>query len=276
MFEINNRLYERSAIPLIKTNVSFLDIPINPNWNNIGINLSGGADSALLTYLICSIIKENELSTKIHIITMIRCWDTRPWQEDISIKVFDALKNMFPDIIVDRHEGFIVPEFEGKGSGNIFKGVGGDVITGNSYNNYFAFRKNLDAIYNAVSMNHDTNVKSRVARRDRSAEQGHISDLMSKNNKYSFYIMTPFRFVKKDWIVAQYHIHNILDLYNITRSCEGDITSQNINQKYSSIHDYNPSDSIPTCGKCFWCNERNWADNNVDFLLKKIKSGDIK
>ena len=45
-------------------------LPINPSWKNIAISLSGGADSALLAYLICSNLK----NVNVHVISNIRMW----------------------------------------------------------------------------------------------------------------------------------------------------------------------------------------------------------
>jgi hypothetical protein len=44
----------------------------------------------------------------------------------------------------------------------------------------------------------------------------------------------------------------ITDLLNITRSCEGEF--EGIDYKT-----YIKGQLIPTCGKCFWCKEREWA-----------------
>lgn len=52
-------------------------IPFNKTWNSVAISVSGGADSALLAHLICSLAPEN---FTVHIISHIRMWKTRPWQ----------------------------------------------------------------------------------------------------------------------------------------------------------------------------------------------------
>ena len=48
-----------------------VEFPILKAWRNIGISLSGGADSALLAYLICS---STSHTANIHILTNIRMW----------------------------------------------------------------------------------------------------------------------------------------------------------------------------------------------------------
>jgi len=62
----------------------------------------------------------------------------------------------------------------------------------------------------------------------------------------------PFRFVDKAWVVNKYKELGIMDLFNITRSCEGEF--ENINYKT-----YTPGQDVPICGHCFWCKEREWA-----------------
>ena len=56
-----------------------VEIPFNTSWKNVGIAVSGGADSALLAYLVCNLAKKS--NSTIHIINHIRCWKTKPWQQ---------------------------------------------------------------------------------------------------------------------------------------------------------------------------------------------------
>jgi len=62
----------------------------------------------------------------------------------------------------------------------------------------------------------------------------------------------PFVYTAKDWIVKQYYKENIVDLFNITRSCEGEFEGLD----YTT---YTPGQTVPTCGDCFWCKEREWG-----------------
>ena len=84
-----------------------MELCINPAWQKIGISLSGGADSALLAYLICL-----NTDAEIHIVSQVRCWKNRPWQRYNSLAVFEWLKERFPKNKFIRHEGFIPPELE--------------------------------------------------------------------------------------------------------------------------------------------------------------------
>jgi 7-cyano-7-deazaguanine synthase in queuosine biosynthesis len=62
----------------------------------------------------------------------------------------------------------------------------------------------------------------------------------------------PFRFVTKSWVVKQYQSFRITELFDLTRSCEGEF--DHINYK-----NYLPYQFVPVCGECFWCKEREWG-----------------
>ena len=271
MFSTNNSLYKNISNDVLLTTFSKLTIPFDEKWQRIGINLSGGADSALLTYLLCTIIQRNNLDTKVDVITYQRCWETRPWQGYISLQVFDKLKDMFPYIIENRYTTYIPPEIEHGVIGASINGKSGDQIIVGSYNKFAAWEYNLDAVYNATSKNPDDLREDRMTNRDKDAEDGQLTDLWFYSGKVKSTFVHPFRFVKKDWIVAQYHIHNILDLYNTTRSCEGVINHmENIKESCGHFRDYNAGMYIPECKQCWWCEERDWADKQVKSVIEEI------
>lgn len=271
MFKNNNRLYKKLPKNVIKTNFSGLDFPFDPSWKRIGINLSGGADSALLTYLLCKIIKDNNFKTRVDIITYQRCWETRPWQGYYAQQVYDKLFTMFPDIIENRHLCYIPPELEHGSIGNIVNNRSGDMIIVGSYNKFSAWHHNLDAVFNGTSMNPDDSRTDRMKSRDKSAVQGSLNDLWHYVKSVDTFFVHPFKFVKKDWIVAQYHLMDILDLYNTTRSCEGDIRHHEaVKNVCSSFKDYEYGMHIPECNQCWWCEERRWANSRVNDMIKEI------
>jgi hypothetical protein len=84
-------------------------LPFDKNWDSIAIGLSGGADSALLAYLLCS---HAHAKMTIHIISHTRMWKTRPWQSHDSARVFDWLTKKFPNLKLVRHTNFIAPDVE--------------------------------------------------------------------------------------------------------------------------------------------------------------------
>ena len=282
MFEKINALY--NSIETFEVNK--LKIPFNSSWKKIGVNLSGGADSACLTMLLCDYIVKNNLNTKIYVITFIRCWNTRPWQKPVAEKVYRYLKELYPLIIQDQFFCFIAPEIEHSSIGNIVDNRSADQITVSSFNEYTAFVHNFDAIFNATTRNPSgTEFEDRMKNRDIEIDSAELQHLyyVKKEVAYSM----PFKYVEKDWIIAQYKIFNQWNLFEITRSCEGDfltsaeirktnkdlrdfLTNAEIRKTIKDLTDYRPGAPVYECGLCFWCREREWALDRLNITIEKI------
>lgn len=237
-----------------------LMIPFSHTWSKIGVSVSGGADSALLSYLLCSQISLNNLNTEVHIISNVRMWKSRPWQRYDSINVYNWLQERFPTIKFKRHENFIPPELEYGAIGPIIEdGRGnlksGDQIIVRSHAEWISLTNNLNAWYSALTKNPSmpTITKGMLDRNDSIPQ---INKLILKHE--NLYVCHPFLYTEKNWIVKQYVSENIMDLFETTRSCEGDF--DNIDYK-----NYVPGQVVPVCNECFWCQERHWAmkENNV-------------
>jgi len=229
-----------------------MELYLDSSWTKIGISLSGGADSALLSFLICS-----QSSAEIHFTNQIRLWRTRPWQEHVTDQVIDWFKRRFKNKFIV-HKNLIPPELEWADKGPTIIDEYGKLKSGNqiilrSHNEYIANKYKLDALYGGVNLNPDVSFPGSLSDRD----QGHILPYF-KNDGIS--ICHPFVHTKKDWIINQYYKNNILDLLNITRSCEGEFVGIN-------YRTYIPGQYVPTCGECFWCKEREWA-------IEKAKNSD--
>jgi tRNA(Ile)-lysidine synthase TilS/MesJ len=271
MFEKNNNFYKDLPDNILITKFNGLEIPFDKTWKRIGVNLSGGADSALLTYLLCKIIDIHDLDTQVDIITYQRCWETRPWQGYVAQQVYMWLMNKFPKTIHKRHLTYIPPELEHGVIGPIVDGRSGDQIIVGSYNKFAAWNYKLDAVFNATSKNPDDLREDRMKNRDKDAEDGNLIDLWRPSKGVECVFVHPFKFVKKDWIVTQYHLYNILDLYYTTRSCEGDINHHdNVREAVPSFKAYRDGMPVPECKQCWWCEERAWAESQVDNVIKEI------
>lgn len=280
--QVYKRLYDEFFLKTAGKNLNIelfkinkLDIPFSRTWKKVGINLSGGADSACLTYLLCKIISENNIDCKIDAISFIRMWETRPWQNDISIKVFNKLKTMFPNIINERHTNFIAPKLEDK---NVKLLVNDQIktasqIQNSNFNEYMLYAHDYNAIFNATTHNPYTEIVNQSpGERTVNHEEATVSHLVLE--KYGIYgVFLPFKFVDKSWIIAQYHLFDILDLLEITRSCEGSVTSNPIKHVVPDIFSYknNPNVKVPECGRCYWCQERNWAMEHCHTVIEEIK-----
>ena len=218
--------------------------------------MSGGADSALLTYLLCQKVTTQE----IHIINHIRCWKTKPWQEHNANCVYNWFRIRFPNIKFYRHQNFIAPDLEWGEQGPIVvdeygKKVSGDNAEIRAFAEYTCFKFNIDCYYNAVTRNpKGVLLPGAMTSRDidPTPDNKHLF-FMEHMGKYACH---PFRFTDKSEIMEEYKRQNILDLLDTTRSCEG--TFEDLDYK-----NYVPGMSVPECGKCFWCKERQWALKQV-------------
>jgi 7-cyano-7-deazaguanine synthase in queuosine biosynthesis len=232
-------------------NVDGVLIPYEKYWN-FAVSVSGGADSALLAYLLCKEVKENRT---VHIINHKRMWKTRPWQEYDARRVYEYLQEKFPNITFVYHKNFIAPELEYGNIGPTLtdeygKHVSGDNIQQRAFAEYICHKFSLDAYYNAVTRNPRDIALGGMKERDIELNENnkHLR-VMQHMDKYALH---PFRFVEKDWIIKQYIDNNITDLLELTRSCEGEF-------KDLDYKTYKPFQHVPTCGECFWCKEREWA-----------------
>lgn len=234
-------------------NIDGVNIPFNTKWRDIAISVSGGADSALLSYLVCNLIKEQ--NTTVHIINHVRMWKTRPWQQYDAERIYNWLVDNFKQIKFIRHTNFIAPEIE---YGNIGpsltdeygKQVSGDNIQQRAYAEFICYKYSISAYYNGVTRNPKNTPFSGMKERD--VEPNY-------NNKHLEYLVHmgivvshPFRFIEKSWVVSQYKKLGIQNLFEITRSCEGEFED-------IDYRNYEPGQYVPVCRNCFWCKEREWA-----------------
>jgi hypothetical protein len=230
-----------------------MKIPFDPNWKNVAVSLSGGADSALLAYLICNLAYDHDVT--IHIINHVRMWKTRPWQQDDAERVYNWLFQRFYHTTFKRHINFIAPDIE---YGNIGpnltdeygKQVSGDNIQQRAYAEFICHKHNIDAYYNAVTRNPRLAAFNGMAERDIEPTKNnqHLTEMTHMGRK----VYHPFRFIEKSEIVKMYKELDIMNLFDITRSCEGEFDGID----YTT---YTKGQLVPTCGECFWCKEREWA-----------------
>jgi len=241
---------EKKGLRLWK--VDGIRIPINPEWSDVLVMLSGGADSACLTYNLCKIIQTYKLKTKVHIFTGIRVWKSRPWAADVSENVYSWLKNKFPDIIGDRNTYFVPPYFEHSNLGDAFDGKPGESIILAEYLEFLCNQKKYNAVYDATTQNPKDYSGKRMEVRDEDTAQV----LVGAHDRY--WKLGPLQKTSKDWIIKQYKDNKILDLLKLTRSCEGDAYLEPI--VYGRDYRWYEKDKyVPECGRCFWCEERKWA-----------------
>ena len=230
-----------------------LPIPMSFSWKRICINLSGGADSALLMSALCKIIQDNKLETKVDAISFVRCWSNRPWQPFIGEAVFEKIKSIFPDIVDKQHKPFIAPELEHAAIGFLTEdNKSASSITTRSFNDFHCFyNDDVGAVFHGRTKN-SRDLQDhpwRMQVRDDPREE----DMVERLNYSGKYVFRPLLLVEKDWVVDQYIQNDWLDLFDTTRSCETNI------EEFEKGWRYRAEDPIPECGICYWCVERNWS-----------------
>jgi 7-cyano-7-deazaguanine synthase in queuosine biosynthesis len=128
--------------------------------------------------------------------------------------------------------------------------VSGDNIQARAYAEYICKKYNIDAFYNGVTRNPRLAQFNGMSERDidPTEDNKHLAEM----EHMGFMVYHPFRFTDKSEIVKMYSELGLTDLFEITRSCEGEIVG--IDYK-----NYIPGQYVPVCNECFWCKEREWA-----------------
>lgn len=236
------------------------NIPFDPNWRNVAISISGGADSALLAYLVCDQARKNETAPfTVHVINNVRCWKTKPWQQTDALKIFNWLKGEFSKIDFKLHKNFVPPELEWADKGRTIvdeygKLVSGDTLELRSFAEYVCHMESVDAYFNGVTRNpRNVDFQGMSTRDIDPTDENRHLEIMTHMKKL---VSHPFRFIDKSWIIKKYYELGLEDLLNLTRSCEGTVPG-------IDYTNYKPNQKVPVCGVCFWCKEREWAIDNA-------------
>ena len=271
--KLSNSSYEKFGVdPSVLHDVNGLLYPYDPAWDNIGVNLSGGADSAVGTATLCKLILEHGNNTAITVLTNVRVWNNRPWAAPISVEVYEKLQSMFPEVKMTRIQNFIPPELE-EGSIGIIEQINttGDRMCTQSFNRFAVHTYKLDAVYNFITANptqaevqHSKGPWDRIWDAEKLAETGVCPQYFSDTPV----IVHPWKLITKDFIMGQYIRRDWEDLLNITRSCEGDKILWPDNPSFGDYRTYEHGVTpLLTCSDvdtnkdhgCFWCAERAWA-----------------
>ena len=215
-------------------------IKIPRNVKKLGISMSGGADSAILCYIVAKHLKEINSDIVIH---PFSCnWQVRPWSQGKVRKIVEEIK---------KSTGY-------KNFGHIYKFTidmdeieQGDDRKAKVFGYYTRFMLDnnlIDHFFSGKTKNPSfeimKNFKDQVRQKDR--------DTPTLRSIYKDTVETiPFAMVDKRFVIDMYKRHNLLNtLLPLTRSCEG---SEELTDNFAS-----------TCGQCWWCNEREWALKQVN------------
>lgn len=256
--------------------VNGLPIYFNKNDKIFNINLSGGADSTLLTYILCKLISEYKLKIKIIATTLIRFWEFRSGTEDAARNIFNIIQSMFPDIEMEQVFGFVPTALEVTPLKNI-------VLPLNSYADFFKENANAD-VYAVMNFTDYVNKRNKVDRTYsgtttnpdhlgasvNAPEFRRVREFMD-SDRHSYLRNTirqdPFCLIQKNWVMAQYENFGIEFLRDATRSCES--TDLVLNAMFGEGQ-WDSTNAKYSCGKCFFCQERSWGIDSTDIFLEGL------
>lgn len=264
----------RKRIPGFDVNGVF--IPFNPSHKKIGIMFSAGTDSTILFYILCQLIEQEKLDIKVFPITVIKQWaKNKRWLFDSKMKVYEFIKNKFPNIVGEIQLGYLPLSIERTPIQNLalsfsertifrpYVGTGrADLYYFREYKTFVAEYLNLQAIYDGTTTN-PVGVKLPETPEFRNIEHTNLKEIdqiISFNEKSNYDIITPFNFIEKNWTVAQFENFDLEELKKMTRSClEKDVGDEGCGGK-----------------SCFPCSERIWANNNKNIFLKDFHEQEEK
>lgn len=200
------------------------NIPI-VDHERVGVSLSGGADSAVLLYILMSNINPSQQ-------LFLYTFGQRPtnffniYASRMVLKCCVELTGFTNyEHRIDFDDDQDVPR--------LFKAPSDDILS-----------NNIDFLYTGWTANPPRDVADNLT----NAEDNHLHHLrdpeVHRDIMFKEQICTPFTNINKQDIADIYSELNLMDnLYPFTRSCE------HPSPKYLGTH----------CGQCWWCKEREWG-----------------
>jgi len=280
---LSNKSYEIYNIdPAVLHQVDEALYPYDTTWKRVGVNVSGGADSAVGTSILCELIEKHGNNTEVVFLTNVRVWNNRPWAAPISIEVYEKIKSMFPDVKMQRVQNFIPPEIEDGVIGIIEQiNTSGDRICTQSFNRFAAYTYNLDAVYTFITNNpvvdsvpHHKGPADRRWDEEKVIEEGVCPQFNPADSDRDPIIVAPWKLISKEFIMGQYYRRGWEELLETTRSCEGDkvLFPDDFESYLTYQHGVSPliechqlTDDINK--QCYWCAERQWAKKEAKRIL---------
>jgi len=211
------------------------DVVIDPPGNNVGIKLSGGADSSIVAYLL-GLYKKNVRDINIVPVTAIN--SIKPWQDIFAKRVVDFIEKDL-DIEFGNH---IIPER--KADPSIYERFQKNMM------NRLYDSNTIDCHFNGVTMNPPRSAGldprgtfSYPVERDAGGVPKQTVN--KKGNMFA-----PLANIDKRGVAEIYFTYDLMDtLFPLTRSCE------NRFKPYTDPH----------CGTgCWWCLERKWGFGRLE------------
>ena len=200
----------------------------------ICMNISGGADSAVLLWMLINYCEENIPEAEIHVITSanpVKGWYNAKW----STTVLDKILELTGTELIKSHYTFYSDDqrrTELNDTERLIRDIHGITFT-----------------VHGTTQNPPLDIEHLLKGRHQPRDKGHSRPAFSKLGEDVTRWM-PVMSVDKRFIAYLYEHFDLMEsLFPFTRSCE---------QEARHNKD-EPSWMITHCGECWWCKERHWA-----------------
>jgi 7-cyano-7-deazaguanine synthase in queuosine biosynthesis len=234
-------------------NTQKVEFDLPDKFKKIGINISGGLDSAFLLWFLIKYLKERDRTdTEIVAITIGQNdYGKKHWNSIVSAQVIDKVLRLYdPDINNDNRGGIqsiITTHFT-------YYRPSQNVSQSHEMEPKLFKLGLIDIIMAGKTANPPPNFEDLLEGRDETRDDGKRNsneivygkqyESEDKDKKMAWYI--PFTNVDKRFIRDQYIKFDLMDtLYPATRSCEHCLQTH---QEWNG-----------PCKQCWWCKERYWA-----------------
>ena len=235
---VTNYLRDKCYIDKITIDDNFIEIAVPKHKRDIGVMVSGGADSALVAYLFAKTVKKYNTGTKIYPITTE--FMARPCNIRGAYNVLRTIEKLL-DMRFGQHLIFPTPNHLEHVTDEDKKRLFSKNI------NEYRSRYNLLFIGNGLTANPPI---------EEVPDTKFVRDLDRENVKEKLsqeYTQYPFLLSDKKVIGKLYSNEGLLDsLFTLTRSCEA-------NTEESKNHTLTCFDFKPKGEECWWCRERAYG-----------------
>ena len=222
----------------IKHSQQDIDFNIPTYLSRVGLKISGGADSAILCYILAKYKAEERPDISIHPMSVVNI--VKPYQLIFSKRVVEFCEKEFNVKFAEHNT--CDPAMEGPDIGIAqTKLLNGLYESGIVDCHAIGITLNPPNEESTAHMFDDHDGFTRDRERDRDGKLKQTAFIGDQNSKKSF---RPFANIDKKGIFELYQYFGLMDtLFPLTKSCEG----------------YTPSWDSPHCGQCWWCLERQWG-----------------
>jgi hypothetical protein len=212
------------------------------DFKKIGINLSGGCDSALVMFMTCrELIARDKLDVVIHPITGVH--NKRPTNIWNAEEIVELFREMFPAVEIGEHfVDYYDKDHEKDKTNQHLK-----------HETRLREEGKIEVLFHGRTANPDKDEAEKhnllYKREERRDKHGNEREPFHEHHDKPFYC--PMEFVDKRFVADIYRSFGLMEnLFPLTASCVA----------YGEETDY----FTKPCKECWWCREKKWAFGMYD------------